>query len=159
VATSDRFVAIGAGRHHTCALRADGRAVCWGYGAAQPWPAGGPLPVVRTPTVAATSEPFTALTVRGYQDCGLGASGATYCWGLDIPGTTGAATGLGQDTFARAAPPFTLRDVESGGYHLCGIATDGIAWCWGGPYVEPWGSGALSGAPRSGSAPVRVAGQ
>jgi hypothetical protein len=164
VATADRFVAIGAGQHYGCGLRADGRVLCWGYGAGQPWRTIVP-PTVLVPTEAAAPEPLRSLTVRGYQACGLGAAGATYCWGIDIPGSlpTGAASGgtpggSGQDVFVRALPPFPLRQVVTGGYHLCGIATDGIAWCWGGADPAPWGGGVVDD-PGARRGLVRVAGQ
>jgi alpha-tubulin suppressor-like RCC1 family protein len=164
VATADRFVAIGAGQHYGCGLRADGRVLCWGYGAGQPWRTIVP-PIVLVPTEAVAPAPLTSLSIRGYQACGLDAAGATYCWGIDIPG--GLATGSmpggsparsGQDVFARALPPFPLRQVAAGGYHLCGIATDGIAWCWGGADPVAWGAG-LVDDPGAQRGPVRVAGQ
>ena len=111
-----------------------------------------------TPTEATTPEPLTTLSVSGYLDCGLGASGATYCWGLDVPGYLPTSVVV-PGTFTRALPAFALRQIEAGSYHVCGIAPDGVAWCWGGPSPVAWGSGNVRSTPDGTPQPARVAGQ
>ena len=100
------FAAISSGYFHTCGLREDGSAVCWGddeLGQARP-PEG--------ETLAAVSSGWA-------HTCGLREDGSAVCWG-------GARNGA-------ASPPEgeTFAAVSSGGYHTCGLRKDDVAVCWG----------------------------
>jgi len=97
---------ITAGGFHTCGLRSDGTAVCWGdnsSGQASP-----------------PSGTFTQLSAGGYHTCGLRSDGTAACWGDN---------GSGQ-----ASPPagtFTQLSAGSYSFHTCGLRSDGTAACWG----------------------------
>ena len=136
-------LSISSGGDHTCGLRADGSAVCWGwnyYGQATP-PAGATFAAISsglwhtcglrangsalcwgwnrlgqaTPPAGAT---FAALSSGRLHTCGLRADGTAACWGWNV---------LGQ------APPAgaTFAAISSGGAHTCGLRADGTAVCWG----------------------------
>ena len=65
---------ITAGYRHTCALRDDGAARCWGnneYEQANP-----------------PSDAFAAITAGGLHTCGLRAEGSAQCWGNNDDGQT-----------------------------------------------------------------------
>ena len=106
---SDEPVVLSSGWYHTCGLRADGAAVCWGSdggGKATP-PAG---------------QRFVSISSGEYHTCGLRADGAAVCWG-----------GKGED-HGQATPPADQRfvSISSGSLHTCGLRADGAAVCWGG---------------------------
>ena len=124
--SDERFTAISAGGYHTCSLREDGAAVCWGdNGNEQSSPPDGT---------------FTAINPGYKRTCGLLEGGKAICWGYeykaeDSPdGTfTAISTGAG--------------GLNYGSDYACGLLEDGRAVCWGEdrksgrtrpPHVREW---------------------
>ncbi|MDE0318970.1 MAG: S8 family serine peptidase [Acidimicrobiaceae bacterium] len=97
-------VAFDAGGYHTCGLRPNGDAECWGWnneGQASP-----------------PNGAFAAITAGLHHTCGLRRNGDAECWGWNSQG--------------QASPPngkFTA--ISAGDNHTCGIRTNGSAECWG----------------------------
>lgn len=130
------FVAISAGRWHTCALRAEGRAYCWGsnqFGAlgatveAESCALGPCVP----PTPVEGDLVFAELSGANFFTCAITTGGTAYCWGSGEQGQLG--TGSIENT---AGPVRVLGDVKftriSGGQaHTCAVAEDDSAYCWG----------------------------
>ena len=99
-----RFTALAAGSYHSCGLRSDGSAVCWGgngWGQAE-----------------APEGEFTSLAGGGSYSCGLRSDSIIACWGNNSWGQTDAPTG-----------EFT--SLAAGWLHSCGIRSDSIIACWG----------------------------
>ena len=155
-----QFVQVVAGSDHSCALTNDGRAFCWGPMLRLGYAAQPPAEFAPEPFEIDTDLRFQFLSAGVWSSCGVGTSGATYCWGQGVGGT------FGNDSFPRAvpgAPDFTALahaelkcgldaagaaycwgDVAApvpggvlftrfsvGAYHSCGLAADGAAYCWG----------------------------
>ena len=103
-APAGEFTAISAGKSHSCGIRADRTAVCWGgnYDGQADAPAG----------------EFTAISASTYHSCGIRADRTAVCWGLNF--------------FGRAdAPAGEFTAISAGEYHSCGIRADRTAVCWG----------------------------
>ena len=88
------FVAVSAGWQHSCAVRADGRVVCWGrdeYGQASP-----------------TEGKFVVVSAGWQHSCAVRASGDVECWG--------------SDEYGQASPPEgEFVDVSAGERHSCAV--------------------------------------
>ena len=90
---------------HTCALRDDGKAVCW--------------PDILDAASPPSSEQFVSISSGGTHTCGLREDGRVVCWG--------------DNTDGKATPPPDERlvAISSGGAHTCGLRADRSVVCWG----------------------------
>ena len=116
------------GIDHTCGLRANGQAVCWG---SKPWDK------LDTP-----SDSFVAISAGGNYTCGLRDDGIAVCWRNNEDGRASPLRDegflaryrdkYGSNEDSRASP---LRDerltaISVGDWHGCGLRADGAAVCW-----------------------------
>ena len=100
------LIAISAGTWHSCAIRTDGSAFCWGnQGDGR--------------TDAPFNMQFSAISAGNEFTCALDLAGAPVCWG--------------SNRYDQASPPVGERftSISSGDSHTCGIHLDGIIICWG----------------------------
>lgn len=135
------FRGVSAGKNHTCATSASGRAFCWGEGTYGRLGADGGLNSKEpTPRQVDDSvlqgERFAGVQAGGVHSCGLTGTGRAYCWGYNASGELGddnkpltaslpsvvSLTYLGEDRFTTA----TL-----GGNHGCALTARGNGYCWG----------------------------
>ena len=96
--------AVSAGTFHSCGLRADGTAVCWGSN--------------RDGRADAPSGKFVDVSAGTFHSCGLRADGTAVCWGFNRDGEADAPSGK-------------FVAVSAGSHHSCGVRADGTAVCWG----------------------------
>ena len=97
-------MAISAGGYHTCGLRADGVAVCWGSDDS------GQIAVPRW-------QRFDAIAAGAYHTCGLRVEGDAMCWG----------SGGGSVQFFAFE---RFEAISAGGNLTCGLSPDGRTACW-----------------------------
>ncbi|MFN0181960.1 MAG: hypothetical protein ACKVZ0_24420 [Gemmatimonadales bacterium] len=136
------FTALALGDVHSCGLKADGTAWCWGGNANGRL--GDSTNQFRTaPTAVKNGLTFTALTAGAAHSCGLTSSGAIYCWGSNGGGRLGDGT-----VIERRAPTLvvaagvTFTAVAAGGAHTCAVTSTGGAMCWGTGAAGALGNGA-----------------
>lgn len=162
--TGEVFDFITSAGAHSCGLRPDNTAVCWGRNAEGQLnvPAGESFGAITTgggghtcalrfdgsavcwgrneygQADAPEGEFFTALAAGYFNTCGLHADGSVMCWGSNDAGQS-------------SAPPGELFVALSGGRdHMCGQHEDGTVLCWGGgdwwreKTGAPFGFGTLS---------------
>lgn len=124
------FTALSAGSSHTCGLRTDSLAYCWGRLAG--------VRADRSRPVSPTQR-FVALASSSAMACGLDATGSVYCWGDDVDGLgdgqtdtsavpVAVAAGLHFESLAGLRGNRPTAETDGG---MCGIAEDGALICWG----------------------------
>jgi hypothetical protein len=98
------FLQVESGTIHTCGIRTDGSAVCWG----------------RNDEGQATSPPgtFVQVSAGAFHSCGVRTGGTITCWG---------ANNFGQSTPSSGS----FVDVQAGERHTCALRLDGTTTCWG----------------------------
>ena len=110
------YTAVAAGFEYTCALKADGSAVCWG---------------TSEDTVPAPDVRFKSISAGYAHACGIKTNGAVVCWGYYKNVESGEYAGLIDP------PAGVFTSVSAGILHTCGVRTDSTLACWG------WGSNYL----------------
>jgi alpha-tubulin suppressor-like RCC1 family protein len=148
-------VAITAGGYaHSCALKTDGTARCWGDNTggqlgigANDWP--------NTSPVAVTGlTDAVAITAGGSHTCALLGDGAARCWGYNSQG------GLGNGTTTSSSTPVTVAGltdavaIAAGSGFTCALLGDGTARCWGDNASGQLGNGTTTAT----TTPVTVTG-
>jgi hypothetical protein len=126
------IVQVAAGTRHTCALRDDGRVVCWGS----------PGAALGYGETANTSYPVFAIGITdavhvgagGEHTCAVRSSGQVSCWGRNGYGEAGAAFSTWRLTPNPVADVTEGVMVAVGADHSC-VLNDGLtvdmAQCWG----------------------------
>ena len=138
VALATPALAVSAGEFHTCALKQDGAASCWGY---NPYGAIGDGTTTdrSTPTAVMGGLTFATINVSGRHSCATTASNAGYCWGENDDGEVGDGTQANRVIPTSIHGP-SFFSLAAGDYnHTCGLAGDSTAYCWGNLSVINYG--------------------
>jgi len=126
------WMAIDAGRDHTCGILENRTLWCWGNSTNGVVGTGASEIVTSPRTIPGT---WRAISTSVDHTCGIDEAGQLSCWGEDFDGqlgrgTTSTAVALAP-TLASAATG-TWRSVAVGERTTCAIRDDdGSAWCWG----------------------------
>jgi hypothetical protein len=109
-AADERFVSVGVGIAHACAVAADRTLLCWG--AAE-----------NLPDVSDVAAPVTSVSVDGYHTCAQLADGGARCWGDDVEYALSAVDGGYSAITAGATHACALRAVDQAAVCV-GVCTD-----------------------------------
>jgi alpha-tubulin suppressor-like RCC1 family protein len=142
---------VSAGRDHTCAIKTDGTAWCWGTDANGELGNAGTTgdQVSPSPVTNADNVPWTQISAGIYSTCGIKVDGSLWCWGGDSAGQLGNGAGGSstQPSAVTSSLPWTM--VSMGYGTACGIKSDNTLWCWGDASYGRLGNGTTSPALQS----------
>jgi alpha-tubulin suppressor-like RCC1 family protein len=129
------LTAIAAGNQHTCAVKSDGSAWCWGRNDNGALGLGDDLYENKpSPTaVPAMASGVTAIDVGYSHSCAVKSDGSAWCWGLNDSGQLGDDSNSMPDTDSPSGVyglGSGVSAITSGAFHSCAIVNGG-AWCWG----------------------------
>ncbi|HEU4410862.1 MAG TPA: hypothetical protein VFS43_36755 [Polyangiaceae bacterium] len=128
------------GDSHSCALRRDGRVLCWGsnaFGQLGTATNMGHGAYIRTPTLVNDADlgEVRHLVLGGFHSCVLRQDGRVLCWGRNDSGQLGTAatavTGTPTPTLVDDADLSEVQQLALGGFHSCALRQDGRVLCWG----------------------------
>ena len=135
------FASITAGAHHTCALKADGAAYCWGANGSGQLGNGDYCDISNpgsrldcgptVPTVVSTTLRFAAVVASWEHTCAMAGDGVVYCWGSIV----GRVDCTPFDGCALAPTPVHVSErysnIVAGHLQSCGITRGSAGYCWG----------------------------
>lgn len=149
------IIAIAAGRDHTCAVKREGKVMCWGANNA------GQLGHSSTSSSALPLEVpglagVTAVSAGDDHTCAIVTGGEVKCWGWNSHGQ------IGNDGVTNLIyTPVTVVGLSSGAISIAAgsefscVTTDtGAVWCWGRNYAGQLGNKTKTDS----NVPVRVFG-
>jgi len=131
IALSDVALLTSARSDHTCALRVDGSAKCWGYNDSGQLGNSSTTSVNQPVAVSGLSNAVSMTAGRDHT-CALLAAGTARCWGENSMGQVGDGTTLVDRLVPTAVVGLTGAVAVATGYeHSCAALVDGTAKCWG----------------------------
>lgn len=140
---------------HTCGLRSDGTAWCWGSDTNAALGNGALTGQRKTPSPVYNAGPaWSKISAGNHFTCGIKTDGTLWCWGSEGSGRLGnGSTSSTQNIPVQVGVETGWRDISAGNQFACGVKNDGTAWCWGSDANAQLGNGATS---SDQSAPVQV---
>jgi alpha-tubulin suppressor-like RCC1 family protein len=140
VLSGKTLIGITAGNAYACAMDTAGTAYCWGRNAdgelGNNSTAESSVPVAVTTSGVLSGVVLTQISAGSSSACGLGSTGAAYCWGGNGSGQ------LGNNSTTQSPVPVavttsgvlsgkTLAQVAVGNNFACALDSTGAAYCWG----------------------------
>jgi alpha-tubulin suppressor-like RCC1 family protein len=139
----DNVVSIAGGNRHSCALRADGTAWCWGQNLLGQL-GNGSTTSTSSPTLVTPILNVTAIAGGFGHSCASLADGTAHCWGDNAAGQLGDTTTTSSNTatLVQGSPKFGIGvtllrplngvvNVTTGRRHSCALSVGGgVSW-WG----------------------------
>lgn len=130
-----RWISIAAGDQHTCGVRADGIARCWGRNASGQLGGSTPIPLgVTTVSPIDPGHVWKQIAANRQRTCAVRDDDALWCWGSNAQdglGYADDANDLERTQVRITAGAEAWASISLGGGHLCGIATDRQLSCAG----------------------------
>ncbi len=130
---------IAGGDSHTCAVRSNGSASCWGLN--NSGQVGDNTTFTRTTPTAVKITNAVAVALGLRHSCALTADGTMDCWGDNSSGQLGDGSTTGRAFPSDVFFANNVMGIATGNAHSCALLADGTANCWGNNSVGQLGDG------------------
>ena len=159
---------ITAGSNHTCAVKTDGTAWCWGengdgqLGNNSTTDKSTPVQVLGLGG-SGTLTDVSQIAGGNEHSCALKTDGTVWCWGegsygrLGVGSTADTRTPVQVLGLGGSGNLTGVAQITVAGWYTCALKTDGAVWCWGHNDFGQLGIG-VSGVSGARSTPVQVLG-
>ncbi len=133
VGAGNNWSQVSAGAYHSCGLKNDGSAWCWGEG----WDGelgNGTTADKNVPTRVGTESNWLQIAGGDSHTCALKTNGTLWCWGYNYYGQLGIGnSGSGSDKKipTQAGTDADWAQLSAGGNHSCALKSDHSLWCCG----------------------------
>lgn len=137
------FRNVSAGSGHTCGVKTNDRAFCWGDNSEGQLGSG---VASKIPIRVAIARRFRVVRAGGTHSCGLTTGDRVYCWGAGEVGQLGNATETSSSTPVRVlAGGRVFSGLSADDRYTCGVTPDSRAFCWGINNGGQLGRGTITG--------------
>ncbi|HEY2164988.1 MAG TPA: hypothetical protein VGH04_13405, partial [Gemmatimonadaceae bacterium] len=149
---SSDWASVTVGGAHTCALKTDGSAYCWGSNQF------GQLGVTRTDTTCGSLNAryscatipqlvqaglqFASISAGQNHTCAITRTREAYCWGSNETGQV-SDFGQGGPALTKVSSGLPWTQITAGFSHTCAVRSDGLLVCWGSNDRGQLGNGSL----------------
>ena len=147
------WLMVSAGVGHSCGVKGDGSAWCWGAGGMGQLGNGGGGTNSEPVKVTGESE-WIEIAAGSEHSCGLKSDGSAWCWGSNWDGALGTGDNTDQNAPVPVVGDHRWVTLSTSVDHTCGIRVDGSAWCWGRGVFGQLGNGSAA----TSNTPVEVSG-
>jgi cysteine-rich repeat protein len=135
-----KFASVSAGGYHTCAVRSDGTAQCWGLNAERQL-GDGTTTYSTVPKTVAFDTLFESISAGDQHTCGVLVDHRVACWGSNLRGQIGVPGEWGYGTPQSVVGLDNVVKVSSGSLHTCALKINGQLYCWGYNFQGQLGTG------------------
>jgi len=127
---NDFVRSIGAGLEHTCAVRSNGTAWCWGRGG-EGRLGNGQILDSGIPVQVSSITNVVSVHAGDIHTCARLANGRISCWGLNSRGQLGDNGSDNSWVPVQVSTIDDAIDVSAGDRYTCAVRSNGTVWCWG----------------------------
>lgn len=129
---NDSTVSVGAGFLHSCAVRSNGEALCWGGNVFGQLGDGTNNMRLTPVAVSGLSGAMSISSSHSHHTCALISGGEVKCWGLNLNGQLGDGTKIARNLPAAVIGlSGQVSSLSTGGDSSCALIVDGTVQCWG----------------------------